>query len=114
MVSYAKRKELAAHLRGVFAAPDRCSALGLAASAAKKWHEKGYEELAEHLEEHIEESLSCLAFPEGHRRRIRTTNGLERLNQEIKRRSRVVRIFLNREACLRLVTLWRSSSLRNG
>ena len=45
-----------------------------------------------------------LAFPEGHRRRIRTTNGLERLNQEIKRRTRVVRIFPNREACLRLVT----------
>jgi len=45
-----------------------------------------------------------LAFPESHRRRIRTTNGLERLNQEIKRRSRVVRIFPNREACLRLIT----------
>jgi len=45
-----------------------------------------------------------LAFPESHRRRIRTTNGLERLSQEIKRRSRVVRIFPNREACLRLVS----------
>jgi putative transposase len=43
-------------------------------------------------------------FPGEHRRRIRTTNGLERLNQEIKRRTRVVRIFPNREACLRLVT----------
>ena len=60
--------------------------------------------VAEHLEEHIEECLTCLAFPESHRRRIRTTNGLERLNQEIKRRTRVVRIFPNREACLRLVT----------
>jgi putative transposase len=46
----------------------------------------------------------CLAFPESHRRRIRTTNGQERLNQEIKRRTNVVRIFPNREACLRLVT----------
>lgn len=45
-----------------------------------------------------------LAFPLKHRPRIRTTNGLERLNQEIKRRTRVVRIFPNREACLRLVT----------
>ena len=42
-------------------------------------------------------------MPESHRRCIRTTNGLERLNQEMKRRSRVVRIFPNREACLRLV-----------
>ena len=65
---------------------------------------KGYEKVAEHIEEHIEECLSCLAFPESHRRRIRTTNGLERLNQEIKRRTRVVRIFPNSESCLRLVT----------
>jgi putative transposase len=60
--------------------------------------------VAEHVEEHVEECLACLAFPESHRRRIRTTNGLERLNQKIKRRTRVVRIFSNREACLRLVT----------
>jgi transposase-like protein len=39
-----------------------------------------------------------------HRARIRTTNGLERLNEEIKRRTRVVRIFPNAAACLRLVT----------
>jgi putative transposase len=72
---------------------------------AEKWREKGYEKLAEHIEEHIEECLSCLAFPESHRRRrIRTTNGLERLNQEIKRRTQVVRIFSNREGCLRLVS----------
>ena len=104
MVGHAKRKELAADLRGVFAAPDRRSALELASSVAQKWREKGYEKLAEHIEEHVEECLSCLAFPESHRRRIRTTNGLERLNQEIKRRTRVVRIFPNREACLRLVS----------
>ena len=60
--------------------------------------------MAEHIEEHVEECLSCLSFPESHRKRIRTTNGLERLNQEIKRRTRVVRIFPNREACLRLVS----------
>ena len=46
----------------------------------------------------------CFAFPVSHRLRIRTTNSLERLNQEIKRRTRVVRIFPNRESCLRLVT----------
>jgi transposase-like protein len=104
MVSHAKRKDLAADLRGVFAAPDRCSALKLASSVANKWGQKGHEKVAERLEEDIEDSLSCLAFPESHRRRIRTTNGLERFNQEIKRRTRVVRIFPNREACLRLVS----------
>ena len=104
MVSFARRKELASDLRAIFAAPDRNQALTIAASVAEKWRQKGNEKVAEHLEEHIEECLSCLAFPESHRRRIRTTNGLERLNQEIKRRTRVVRIFPNRESCLRLVT----------
>jgi transposase-like protein len=85
MVSHAKRKELAADLRGIFAAPDSSSTLKLASSVANKWRlEKGNEKVSEHVEERIEECLSCLAFPESHRRRIRTTNGLERLNQEIK------------------------------
>jgi putative transposase len=71
---------------------------------AGKWRKKGNEKVAEHVEEYLEECLTCFSFPESHRRRTRTTNGLERLNQEIKRRTRVVRIFPNREACLRLVT----------
>jgi putative transposase len=104
MVSFAKRKELGVDLRGIFAATSREQALGIVSSVAKKWCVKGNEKVAEHLEEQVEECLTCLAFPESHRRRIRTTNGLERLNQEIKRRTRVVRIFPNRHSCLRLVT----------
>jgi transposase-like protein len=42
------------------------------------------------LEEEIEDCLACLAFPLAHRARIRTTNGMERLNEEIKRRTSVV------------------------
>ena len=103
MVGRAKRKELGSDLRAIFAAPAREQALRIASSVAQVAPE-GHEKFQEHVEEHIEECLSCLAFPESHRRRIRTTNGLERLNQEIKRRSRVVRIFPNRESCLRLVT----------
>jgi transposase-like protein len=104
MVSFAKRKDLAADLRAIFAATSREQALGMASAVARRWREKGSEKVGEHLEEHVEECLTCLAFPESHRRRIRTTNGPERLNQEIKRRTRVVRIFPNREACLRLVS----------
>jgi transposase-like protein len=104
MVGHARRKELGANLRAIFAAPARKDALRIASSVAQKWRGKGHEKVAEHIEEHIEECLSCLAFPESHRRRIRTTNGLERLNQEIKRRTRVVRIFPNRQSCLRLVS----------
>jgi transposase-like protein len=104
MVSAKKRKELGADLRAIFAQASRERALGLASSVAEKWRGKGNERVAEHLEEHVEECLSCLAFPESHRKRIRTTNGQERLNQEIKRRTRVVRIFPNRDSCVRLVT----------
>jgi putative transposase len=104
MVGASKRKELGADLRAIFAAPNREQALRIASSVADRWRGKGNEKVACHLEEHIEECLTYLAFPESHRRRIRTTNGLERLNQEIKRRTRVVRIFPNRESCLRLVS----------
>ena len=98
-----RRKELAEGLRGVFAAPSREVALRLAFELADRWR-GSHPGVAEHVEEHIEECLACLAFPEGHRRRIRTTNGLERFNQELKRRTRVVRIFPNRGSCLRLVS----------
>jgi putative transposase len=87
----------------VFSAPTRELALRAAEELADRWRES-HPKVAEHIEEHMEECLACLSFPESHRRRIRTTNGLERFNQEIKRRSRVVRIFPNRQACLRLVT----------
>ncbi len=58
--------------------------------------------LAEWLDVEGQETLSCFHFPPEHRRRIRTTNGVERVNQELKRRTRVVRIFPNLQSCLRL------------
>jgi putative transposase len=98
-----KRKELSEGLRGLFGAASREVALKLASELATHWR-RSHPKVACRIEEHIEECLSCLAVPDSHRRRIRTTNGLERLNQEIKRSTRVVRIFPNRQACLRLVT----------
>jgi transposase-like protein len=62
-------------------------AIRLACELADRWRGTN-PRVGEHIEEHIEECLACLAFPEPHRRRIRTTNGSERLNQEIKRRAR--------------------------
>jgi putative transposase len=103
LVGAKKRAELAEGLMEVFACPTRETALKVAGELADRWR-KSHEKVAEHLEEHVEECLTCLAFPASHRKRIRTTNGLERLNQEIKRRTKVVRIFPNREACLRLIT----------
>jgi putative transposase len=103
MVGAKRRKDLAAELRAIFAQASRGTALRLASEVADRWREN-HPQVAEHIEEHIEECLSCLAFPESHRWRIRTTNGQERLNQQIKRRTRVVRIFPNRQSCLRLVS----------
>jgi putative transposase len=103
MVGAKKRKELSEGLRGLFGAASREVALRLASELAAHWR-RSHPKVACRIEEHIEECLSCLAFPNSHRRRIRTTNGLERLNQEIKRRTRVVRIFPNPQACLKLLT----------
>jgi putative transposase len=51
-----------------------------------------------------EEILAVYQLPEAHRKRMRSTNMLERVNQEIKRRTRVIRIFPNEQACVRLVS----------
>ena len=56
------------------------------------------------LEEHGEENLTVYQLPLHHLRSLKSTNMLERYNQELKRRTRVVRIFPHRESCLRLVT----------
>jgi putative transposase len=72
----------------VGAAPAREVAPKLVEQLADGWRQKGYPKVAEHLEENIEDCLACLAFPESHRRRIRTTNGLERSNQEMKHPTR--------------------------
>jgi len=103
MIAAGRRGELAADLREVFAATTREQALTMAQAVAIRW-EPTHSGVALLIEEGIEDCLACLAFPLAHRARIRTTNGLERLHEEIKRRTRVARIFPNSAACLRLVT----------
>lgn len=66
--------------------------------------EARYPKVAALLDEHGEEMLSVYQLPEPHRIRMRTTNMLERENEELRRRTRVVRIFPNERSCLRLVT----------
>jgi len=66
--------------------------------------EKRYPKVATLLDEHGGDMLAIYQLPEPHRKRMRTTNMLERENQELKRRTRVVRIFPNERSCLRLVT----------
>jgi len=66
--------------------------------------EKAHPKVSQMLEEHGEEILSVYQLPLHHRRSMKSTNMLERYNQELKRRTRVVRIFPHQESCLRLVT----------
>ena len=61
-------------------------------------------QLAEWIEENIPEGLAVFALPGKHRKRMRTTNMLERLHEEIKRRTRVARLFPNEASLLRLVS----------
>lgn len=61
-------------------------------------------EFAEWLDENIDEGLTVYELPSTHQVRTRTTNGLERANKELKRRTKVVGVFPNKESALRLVT----------
>jgi putative transposase len=68
----------------------------------QKWQEK-YPKLCDWVEENIEETLNFYRLPLAHHKHLKSTNMLERLNEEIKRRTWVVRIFPNASSCLRLV-----------
>jgi len=97
------RKELASVMRGIFDAPDIHMARELVQRAVDKYRDKA-PDFVKWLEDNIEDGLTCFQFPAIHRRRIRTINAVEKLNQEIKRRTRVARLFPNVESCLRLVS----------
>lgn len=68
----------------------------------KRWQDK-YPKLCNWVEDNISETLSFYSLPLGHHKHLKSTNMLERLNEEIKRRTHVVRIFPNEQSCLRLV-----------
>ena len=67
-----------------------------------RW-EARYPKLTDWVEAHIGETLNFYSLPRQHHKHLKSTNMLERLNEEIKRRTRVVRIFPNPASCLRLV-----------
>ena len=93
---------VAATIRTVFAQPDRESASGQLRHVADSLHPR-FGAVSQMLEEAEHELLACMSFPREHWRQLYSTNPLERLNKEIKRRSNVVGIFPNREAAIRLV-----------
>ena len=94
---------VAEDLRDIFTAKDiACAKERLQICVAK--YSKSAPQLSEWMEENVPEGLAVFALPAGHRKRMRTTNMLERLHEEIKRRTRVARLFPNEASLLRLVS----------
>ena len=91
---------MARQIRGIFNASD---AQRLFNVALKDW-QVSHPQLAAWAEINLPEGFAVFGLPEAHRVRMRTTNGLERLNKELKRRTRVATLFPNIESCKRLVS----------
>jgi len=89
-------------MKAVTEAPTREAAKAALAVAVAELEKKA-PKVARLLETSGEEILGVYALPEGHRKRMRTTNMLERQNQELKRRTRVVRVFPHEQSLLRLI-----------
>ena len=102
LATRAQRKVLHSDLRSIFDSPDVDTAWRRINDVLSNWRDLKCE-VADRIEEEIEETCAVLAFPQSHRKRIRTTNALERLNQELRRRTRVARIFPNEASALRLI-----------
>lgn len=98
-----QRKQVARDLRDIFNAPDRFEAERLLEMTTKAWRPKA-PKLADWMEENVLEGLAVFALPRSHWRRMRTSNLLERLSREIKRRTRVATLFPNEPSLLRLAT----------
>jgi putative transposase len=95
--------EVADDIRTIFNAPDRITADAYLAKAVLKY-EKSASRLSDWMANNLPEGLMVFSFPGGFRKLLRTTNGVERLHREVRRRARVVSIFPNPASCLRLVS----------
>jgi putative transposase len=96
------RAQMAAGLRHIFQAADLPTARTAFTALAAALEGKADRALAV-LEEGLEDALTVLVLPEKYRTRLRPTNGMERLNEELRRRERVIRIFPNEASALRLI-----------
>ena len=101
MVPHLEKARFAAHLKQIWLEPDKKSARRAAAALIDDYG-KRFPEAIRCLEDGLEDSLSFYDFPEVDKKRISSTNGQERLNMEIRRRSRVVGVFPSVESYVRL------------
>lgn len=95
--------ELSEALKRIFQSPDYETAQEQKRKLIEKYKTSA-PQFVSWIEENIEEGLTCFSFPPEHRKKIRTSNGMERLNKEVRRRTKVVTLFPNVASCERLVT----------
>lgn len=98
-----RRKDVAKMLKAIHAQEDRKAALDKAKAVEEKLQGMRLFKAAEKVHDSIHETLTFMSFPEEHWMRIRTNNTLERINREIKRRTKVVGTFPDGESALMLV-----------
>jgi putative transposase len=105
--NYAPKKtmkvEIADVMREIFNSPTLEMALEMKRRAVEKYQKRA-PEFAKWLDANVDEGLTIFQFPKEHRAKLRTSNGIERVNREIKRRTRVAVLFPNAASALRLVT----------
>lgn len=95
--------EVAEDIRTIFNAPDRATAEAYLSKTIAKYQSSA-SRLAAWMADNLPEGFTVFSFPGGFQRQLRTTNGVERLHREVRRRARVVSIFPNTASCLRLVS----------
>jgi transposase-like protein len=98
----ALRAEIAGQVRSILTAPDLATARVLLNACLERFEERAPQAM-QILEDGFDVATAVLALPSGYRQRLRTTNSEERLNQDLRRRERVVRIFPSRAAAIRLL-----------
>lgn len=95
------KKEVAADIRNIFNMPDKSEAERQLGIIVEKYSKKS-SELSTWMDDNIPESFSIFSLPDHHRKRLRTSNMAEVINRELKRRTRVIGIFPNKESLLRI------------
>ncbi len=101
-VAHREYREVLSELAAVFAAGEKDECLRRGEEMAQNWQTRR-PKVAAMLRDGLEDCLTVLDFPEGHRRRLGSTNMLERLMKTLKQRTRVVGVFPNRASCERLI-----------
>jgi putative transposase len=101
-VPRAAQETVAAFVRTIFYQPDHARAVAHLKQVAGMLRPR-FPDAADLLEDAAEDVLAHMHFPQDHRRRLHSTNTVERLHLEIKRRTRVIGIFPNRQSLMRMV-----------